>query len=154
MIEGHHYQNAYVTRDLARAVDAFQARADVRFKAGYEGPMPVTTAADGPGTMECKLAFLWVGDLQYEFIEPVSGAVDIYRHALPDDDRLVFHHVAMRVPDWADFRARVAQQSLPVVQHGEAGPLTFLYLDARPQLGHYLEYTCMPDQMWRAQGGR
>ena len=34
MIEGHHHQNAYVTRDLARAVDAFQARADVRFQGG------------------------------------------------------------------------------------------------------------------------
>ena len=76
--------------------------------------MPVTTAGGGPATMECKLALLWVGDLQYEFIEPVCGAV------APDGDRLVFQHVAMRAPDWADFRARVAQQSLPVVQHGEA----------------------------------
>ena len=153
MIEGAHYQNAYVTRNLVKAVAAFKACADLRFEAGYDGPMPVTTAA-GPGIMECKLAFLWVGDLQYEFIEPVAGAIGIYRDALPDDDSPVFHHVAMRVPDWADFRARVARQSLPLVQHGEAGPLSFLYLDARASLGHYLEYTCMPEEMWRAQGGR
>ena len=154
MIEGGHYQNAYVTRDVAKAAAAFKARADVRMESHFDGSLPVVGATGETGLMACRIAFLWVGDLQYELIEPVSGAVAIYRDALPPGDGLVFHHVGMRVPDWAAFEARVARQKLPVAHRGEAGPLRFLYLDARPLLGHYLEYVAMPDEMWSASGGR
>ena len=65
-----------------------------------------------------KLAFIWVGDLQYELIQPISGAVDVYRDALPADDGLQFHHICMRVGDWDEFRPRGRQPALPVVLEG------------------------------------
>lgn len=151
MIEGVHFQNAYVTRNLDKAVAAFESSADIRYR--FLSEMPVTTTA-GTGITVCRIAFLWVGDLQYEFIELVSGPIDVYREALPADDAPVFHHICMRVPDWADFRARVDRQPWPVVLEGEAGALRFLYLDARPMLGHHVEYIAMPDEVWRATGGR
>ena len=153
MLLGRHYQNAYVTRDLNAARDSLKARAEIRLEAGYEGPAALKTPS-GPAVMELKLAFLWVGDLQMELIEPVGGQVDFYRDFLPDDASLRFHHACMRVDDWEDFRAKVDAQPYPLVFEGEAGPLKFLYLDARRDLGHYLEYTHMPDAVWEGMGGR
>ena len=100
-----------------------------------------------------KLAFIWIDGLQYELIQPVSGLVDIYSDALPDDDGLKFHHICTRVDDWADFRARVDQQDLPVVLEGGGDLLKFLYLDARKLVGHYLEYVWMTPERWASMGG-
>jgi hypothetical protein len=72
---------------------------------------------------------------------------------LPEDDGLQFHHICMRVPDWDEFRARVNEQPFPVVLEGGSESLRFLYLDARPFLGHYLEYTWMRDEVWTQMGG-
>jgi hypothetical protein len=153
MIEGQHYQNAYVTRDIEAAARAFRKHAQIRQEIYYETTMQVMSPA-GPRIMHNKLTFLWVEDLQYELIEPVAGLEDIYGPALPADNALGFHHKCMRVSNWDDFRSRVDRQPFPLVFEGEAGPLKFLYLDARPLLGHYLEYTWMPDEMWTATGGR
>lgn len=153
MLEGHHYQNAYVTRNMDQAIKKFEAHADIRQLIQTEVTVDVWTPK-GNGTQTNKLAFLWVGDLQYELIEPVAGDVDIYRDALPNDDKPKFHHICMRVNDWQDFRARVDQQPFPVVLEGGSDALRFLYLDARDFLGHYLEYTCMTDERWGQMGGR
>jgi hypothetical protein len=152
MLEGHHFQNAYVTRDIDKWVSIFEKRARVDRVLRYEGTMPVTTP-DGPATQTNKLAFIWVGDLQYELIQPVGGAVDLYEAGLPDGDGLAFHHVCMRVADWEEFRPRVRRQPFPVVLEGERDGLRFLYLDAREFLGHYLEYTWMTDERWTQMGG-
>jgi hypothetical protein len=152
MIEGYHYQNAYVTRNIDKWVGTFSARAKVDKVLRYEGTTPVVTPA-GKATQTNKLAFIWVGDLQYELIEPVGGAVDLYRDALPAGDALQFHHICMRVDDWDDFRRRVDKQSYPVVLEGGGDALRFLYLDAREFLGHYLEYTWMTSERWTQMGG-
>jgi hypothetical protein len=153
MLEGYHYQNAYVTRDVEKSVEVFQQRAKVDRVLTYEGSTPVTTP-DGAGIQTNKLAFIWIGDLQYELIQPVSGSVRIYSDALPADDGLRFHHICMRVADWDEFRARVERQPYPVVLEGGNEKLRFLYLDARPFLGHYLEYTWMTDERWAQMGGQ
>jgi hypothetical protein len=153
MLEGHHFQNAYVTRDIDKWVAAFKERAKIDTLMQYEGTTEVTTVS-GRGTQTNKLAFIWVGDMQYELIQPVSGDVALYADALPADDALRFHHICMRVDDWDDFRARVDQQPYPVVLEGGNELLRFLYLDARPFLGHYLEYVWMTDERWTQMGGR
>ncbi len=153
IIEGKHFQNAYITRNIDKAIADFQAQADVRKILQYEGTTEVTTPA-GRGTQTNKLAFIWVDDLQYEFIQPGPGIVDIYRNELPADDSLKFHHICMRVDDWDGFRARVEDQPFPVVLEGGGDALRFLYLDARRLLGHYLEYTWMNEERWAQVGGR
>lgn len=152
MLEGHHFQNAYVTRDVDKWVDTFKKRAAVDRVMTYEGSTPVKLR-EGAGIQTNKLAFVWVGDLQYELIQPVSGDVGIYKDALPADDGLQFHHVCMRIPEWESFRARVDQQPYPVVLEGGNEKLRFLYLDARAFLGHYIEYTWMTDERWTQMGG-
>lgn len=155
MITGRHYQNAYVTRNVDKAVAEFKERADVRSLFEIEVPVELWTP-QGTGTGVQKLAFVWVGDLNYELIEPKEGdALAIYRDALPDDDRLVFHHVCHVVDDWAELEARVAAQPYPVaIKGGTPGVLQFLYLDTREWLGHYTEYVWMVPERWAAMGGR
>jgi hypothetical protein len=145
-----HYQNAYVTADIDRAIEAMKAKygigdADIL---RTEATTPVwTPSGSGPNTS--KLAFIWVGKLQYELIEPISGPSDLYSAAVARDQLMRFHHVAMRVMDWDAFRAEVDRKGWPVAISGEGGNgLKFLYLDARDTLGHYLEYVYAPPQMW------
>ena len=153
MLEGRHYQNAYITRDINKAVDAFRTRGGVQNARIFEAAVEVQTPA-GRGMAVSKLSFIWIDNLQYELIQPVSGLVDVYRDALPADDSLKFHHICMRVDDWPEFRARVGQQSFPVVLEGGSEHLRFLYLDAREFLGHYLEYVWMTPERWMQLGGR
>jgi len=152
MIEGIHFQNAYITRDVSKWIDVFKAQADVRKLLTHEGSVDLWTPA-GLVTQTTKLAFIWVGDLQFELIQPISGA-DIYSEALPNDDGLKFHHICNRVADWDSFRARVDKQSYPVVLERGGDALRFLYLDTRAFLGHYIEYVWMTDERWAQLGGR
>ena len=153
MIEGRHFQNAYLTRNLRSAIELFEARADIRKLLQFEATTEVMTPS-GPGICTNKLAFIWIGDFQYELIEPVSGSVTLYLEQLPADDSLRFHHVCMRVDDWSEFRARVDRQPYPVAIEGGNDALRFLYLDAREFLGHYLEYVWMTPERWTQVGGR
>lgn len=153
MIEGYHFQNAYITRDIEKAIDAFRSRSGVAEVMSMEVTTQVWTPK-GSGAATNKLAFIWIDNLQYELIQPVSGLVDVYSDALPDDDSMKFHHVNMRVPDWDDFRGRVEKAGYPVVFEGGGDLLKFLYLDARDFVGHYLEYVWMTDERWKAMGGR
>lgn len=144
----NHYQNAYVTRDLDGALEIFRTRHGFdgfrRMEVSYE----LTTRA-GRGTASVKLALGWIGDVQYEIIEPVSGLIEVYQERLSDESPLRFHHVCMRVPDWTEFRARVDQERFPVaMEGGTPGHLLWLYLDARDTLGHYLEYCWMTPERW------
>lgn len=152
MLEGHHYQNAYITRDRDKWIDHFNRTAKVDKVLTHEGTTPVMTP-DGPGEQTCKLGFVWVGDLQYELIQPIGGDVGIYSDVLPEDDGLKFHHVCMRVNDWDDFRARAAAGAHPIVLEGGHDHLRFLYLDMRDTLGHYCEFTWMRDAVWESMGG-
>lgn len=152
LLEGH-YQNAYVTRDLEQALAIFSTRYGVQGAKSFQAEVEVTTPA-GKGIAVNKIAFIWIGNLQYELIEPVSGPVDLYREALPEQG-LRFHHICMRSHDWDATLAEVERQKLPIVYRGDTSSgLKFIYADARDTLGHYLEFTWVPPAVWTAMGGR
>jgi hypothetical protein len=150
----NHFQNAYITRDLDQALQLFRTKYGFdgfkRFDVSYELRTP---AARGMATV--KLALGWIGGLQYELIQPVSGMTDVYREGLPDRYPLRFHHVCMRVHgDWNEFRAGLDRDKRPVaIEGGTPGHLLWVYVDARDTLGHYLEYTWMTPERWAAIGG-
>ena len=154
IVDGHHYQNAYVTRDIEKATAELTARADVRLISQIEAENEVH-GPDGVRTQVNKYAFIWVGDLQYELIEPVVLAAPMFEVMLPDRDLVRFHHVCTRVADWDEMRRQVDAGPHPLVFEGTGGAgLKFLFLDARATLGHFLEYTWMTDEMWAMSGGR
>ena len=148
MLEGLHYQNAYVCDDIAAGIDVFRGRG-LRHE-----PMviPVDHTVDTPGgpkRIACRICFIWIDNLQYELIEVIDDQVGMYANC-QGSGPLRFHHVCMRVPDWDDFRARVDGQDFPLVMERDLGAsqLRFLYLDARAVFGHYLEYTWMSGAQW------
>jgi hypothetical protein len=155
MTIGKHFQNAYVTRNVAAAVVEFRRHADVRLAIEFETPVQVWTP-QGEGQGLQKLAFVWVEDLNYELIEPRDGDVlAIFRDALPADDGLAFHHVCHKVDDWDEAWAKIAALPFPVVlKGGTPGMLQFAYVDTRPWLGHYTEYVWMVPDRWNGIGGR
>ncbi len=147
----HHYQNAYITHDLGRALAVFKAKYNFdRFKEIEVTQKLTVRGKQGEATV--KLALGWIGDLQYELIQPVSGLVDVYTDDLRSKYALEFHHVCMRVKDnWAEFRAGLDRDECPVVMEGGTpGHLQFVYVDARDTLGHYLEYCWMTPERWAA----
>ncbi|GFE79811.1 hypothetical protein GCM10011487_18110 [Steroidobacter agaridevorans] len=151
----NHYQNAYITRDLDVAIEQFRTRHGFDGFQRYEISYELRTRA-GLATASIKLALGWIGNLQYELIQPVAGAVDVYTAELPERSTLRFHHVAMRVKDdWNGFRAEVERRKLPVIMEGGApGQSQWLYIDARDTVGHYLEYCYMTPERWLQLGGR
>lgn len=152
MLEGRHYQNAYVTRDIDKWIEHFKATAKIDQIFSYEGAQKLIYP-DG-GEQVSKLAFIWIGGLQYELIQPIGGNLTLYSEALPEGNGLQFHHICMRIDDWDEFRARVDQQDLPIAIEGDTGGLKFLYLDARATLGHYLEYVWTTEERWAQMGWR
>lgn len=153
MFVGHHYQNAYVVDDMGAAIETFRARAAIGDVRSF-GIEQMLWTPSGIKRVVSKLAFIWIGDLQYELIEVVSDESGIYANFADNGGGLHFHHICMRVPDWEPFRAAVAAQDLPVVleRANEGDQLKFLYLDGRSLCGHYLEYVWMTDERWRQLG--
>ena len=149
-LQGHHFQNAYITRDIEKGLATF-AQWGVEPFLRHEADIEIQTPS-GPARLANRIAFLWVDNLQYELIQPVSGYVDFYTNELPADDSMRFHHVCSRVEDWDAFRAGIDESSL--VLEGGHDHLRFCYIDARDTVGHYLEFNWMVPEMWKAIGGR
>ena len=152
LLEGH-YQNAYVTRDIEKSLATFRTLYGVQETKHFQTEIEVKTPA-GSAIIVNELSFIWIGNLQYELIEPVSGAVDIYREALPEQG-MRLHHVCMRTFDWERTIAELDRHKLQIVLEGNTSTgLKFVYADARATLGHYLEFVWMPQALWTAMGRR
>jgi hypothetical protein len=149
MLLGHHFQNAYVCDNLEAGIDQFRGRGLLKEPYVIEVDQPIDTP-NGELINSIRLCFIWIGDVQYELIQPVSDPLGVYDNCLSNGGPLRFHHICMRVPDWADFRAAVDKQDLPFVFERDMGvdKLKFLYLDGRKVFGHYLEYVWMTDEAW------
>ena len=155
-----HMQNAYVTHDIDKAVELVSDRYGVTEWQRLNPDMVVRTVT-GDRPMVVRVASAWVGGLNLEIIEPVSGYVDHYATMLPADrhDPVPrFHHISLRRDDEAEMRREIAALGLPLAFEGpisirDAIPsLVFVYLDARASLGHYLEFTWKSPEAWQFVG--
>jgi hypothetical protein len=149
-----HYQNAYVTHDLDRAMAGISERYGAKDWIVFEPDMILKTP-EGEKASSVRAALAWVGGLQIELIEPVSGHLDHYLPFLPadrTDPSPRFHHMAVRRDDQAAMRAEIDRLGLPLAFEGEVPGLVFIYLDARPSLGHFLEYVWASPEGWEMIG--
>jgi hypothetical protein len=149
-----HYQNAYVTHDLDRATARIAERHGASGFHAFDAQMILRTPA-GEEPAHMRVALGWVGALQIELIQPVSGAVDAYAAYLPadgSDPSLRLHHIAVRRDDLEAMRQEIRSSSLPLVFESEAAGLVCALLDARESLGHYLEYVWATPEGWNLVG--
>ncbi|KMS59177.1 hypothetical protein V474_08120 [Novosphingobium barchaimii LL02] len=153
MLEGIHYQNAYICDNIEAGIDLLRGRGMTKEPVIIPVDQTVLTAS-GPKRQKGRICFIWIGELQYELIENEIDEVGIYANCLSNGGPLRFHHICFRVPDWEEFRSRVDAQDFPIAMERDVtrepeGGLKFLYLDARKVFGHYIEYTWMPEPMWQ-----
>lgn len=149
-----HFQNAYITHDIEKAiaiVDRHYGKLDyIRID-----PDMVLQTPQGEKASSVRVALGWIDTLQIELIQPVSGFVDHYSHVLPADKsnaRLNFHHICVRREDLDAMQAEIDALGMPrAFEAGYPGG-HFVYVDARETLGHYLEYAWATPESWAWQG--
>jgi hypothetical protein len=143
------YQHAYVTNDITRAKTQFADRWGVHSFVEFESALDLTTPR-GIEHARLRIALAFVGQLQIELIQPLSGpGARIYQQPLPTSGyQVIWHHFAYRLPRepdaWPRFRKTVGNADYPIAIEGQVesdyGKVHFLYLDTHAELGHYSEY--------------
>jgi hypothetical protein len=149
-----HFQNAYVTHDLDRAMELTGPSLGLRDFRVFDAGMLLKTPS-GEKASTVRVALAWTGGLQIELIQPVSGYLDPYLSVLPDDPKDAvprFHHIAVRRDGLAEMRREVENLGLPRSFESGGPGLTCLFLDARQRLGHYFEFVFATSAGWQMLG--
>lgn len=155
-----HFQNAYVTHNLDKAIEIFSNQYGIERFDRFDPDMIVKTTA-GEKPLCVRVASFWVGGLNIEVIEPVSGYVDHYVSMLPANRSDAVprpHHLSFRRDDQQSMRDDIAKLRLPLAFEGPLSiknpipNLIFVYLDARATLGHYIELTWKSREGWALVG--
>lgn len=142
-----HHQIAYVTNDMAYALNVFAQDFGVsRFYPLITGEEPVPA-----GGVRIKAALANVNGTEIELIQPLGDGENLFSNALPKDDpkfTLVLHHVCIRITggieNWERHRSSIDETAHRVAMEGSYGDfLRILYTDERSRLGHYLEHLWM-----------
>lgn len=140
-----YYQFAYVTNDFGRAIDVLREQHGMGpFQELRDLELPT-----GPSRLAVgHFAVAFKGGLQFEVIEPLAQDIGIYAGLVPEEGfGMAFHHLGRCFFALDDYRAALAtaraQWAMPIDYEAFGG--FFAYADARPHLGHYLEFFCFPD---------
>jgi 4-hydroxyphenylpyruvate dioxygenase-like putative hemolysin len=90
-----------------------------------------------PSPARAKLAFIQMGQVSIELIEPVGGP-STWKDFLDQHGEGV-HHIAFQVKDTPKVVAGLNEKQIPLVQQGDYTGGMYSYLDSAPQLGVILE---------------
>lgn len=118
-------------------------------------PEMIVKTPEGDKPQRVAVAAAWAGGLQYELIQPVSGFIAPFTEYLPADPTDAtprLHHISLRRESMDAIEAEMAELDLPLVSQGGIPDLIYTYLDARPYLGHYLEYVWASEAGWTMVG--
>lgn len=137
LLHNEHFQIAYVTNDVARAMDIFRSRFGVgAFRAS-------DTALPGGTTISIRSA--WVGGMMYEICCGTGPRMELYTDWAPPDGEFVlrFHHFGYLVPDeraWDALEREIVRGGWTVRTRSDI-PDFFrgCYVEV-PELGHFLEF--------------
>ena len=148
---GHITQLAYVTNDFDRALSVFRERHNVpKFLEMRDIDLPTR----GDVTAHLHFGFAIVDDIQIELIQPLGGADETYRSGLTGQAfQIKFHHVCQQLSSLRqleEVRAEAGRTGRVISLWGSyQGVATYLYLDERSSVGHFLEYIYYDPEFWR-----
>ncbi|MCJ2178283.1 hypothetical protein [Novosphingobium album (ex Hu et al. 2023)] len=150
---GDHYgqlvQMSYITRDMDAAVAHTEAEMGISGLSRGEAEIEVLSYGQ-KRPLIVKSAIANLGTRQFEIIQPVSGAIEIYTDAVDLSGHILnFHHIGIAVPgaysEWERLLREVETSGDEFAYLFPAIPspddkLCFCYVDTRLRLGHYTEY--------------
>jgi len=136
-------QVAYTTTDIDRAMSEFGNREGVH---DYLQMRDTRLEVGSNRYAVVHFALAWVGAIQIELIQPLSGECDTYRWELPSTgyaSRL--HHLAHLIEHPWQFDSLVTEiesRHMEVALQGSAfeGNIRYIYTDHRSTLGHFVEH--------------
>lgn len=142
-------QLAWVTTDVDRAVEVFkneQGIDDIGVYKNFE-----LQVAEGPPLI-IDVGLCYVGDLQFEIIQPVSGPTQLYSRYLPSHGEfaLKFHHICSELSSLEEYDRvleNYRQSGVTIEVDGQlSGGGLFFYADTRSTVDHYQEYVLLDDE--------
>ena len=136
LLLAEHFQMAYVTTDMERALDLFKTRFGIQSFRRLEGQM----AAGG----HIRAEFAWVGTVMYEVICASGPGSDLYMDRLPRGDgfHLKHHHLGFLLrsrEEWDAILAKAGEIGWSIPYRSDNPLVEVCFVDAT-ELGHYLEY--------------
>ncbi|HYP64012.1 MAG TPA: VOC family protein [Acidocella sp.] len=131
-----HFQIAYNTNDMDRAIALFGERYGIKKFQKLEGPTPQGG--------KIRMYIAWAGGVMYELIWGEGPGTEIFQVGLPKDEFAIRpHHLGYHVADEAAWNAVLAdiERSGRKILHNTHVPgfLRAIIVD-QPELGHFLEY--------------
>jgi len=142
-------QMSYITRDMDAAVAHCKTELGITGFDRSESEIEVLSFGT-KRKLAVRAAIVNYGLNQFEIIEPVSGATEIYTDEVDLSRHILnFHHVAIGVPgDYADWEklladVRASGDEFAYLFPAEPDPdskIAFCYVDTRKRIGHYTEY--------------
>lgn len=143
------FQMSYITRDLEAAMAHAREHMGVEHFDTTDAEVEVLSYGK-LRPLKIRAAFANIGRNQFEIIEPVSGAIEIYTDEVDLTKHILnFHHIAIAVrgtiDDWRALLAEVRASGdefayLLPVEASDDDKFCFCYVDTRKRIGHYTEY--------------
>jgi len=136
------FQIAYVTADMDKALALFDREQGIKKFLVYESTTPVDKKGN---TATLKVAMAYVGDVQVEILQPVSGMTQVWKAKVPAPPGIVRHHhmgySAASLEELHALRDFHAKNGHGIAwEGGIEGVAEGLYIDTYDTLGHYQEY--------------
>jgi len=134
-------QVGIIVRDIEQKLDSYCAifglekRPDVTITAPVEQAHTVYKGESTPA--RAKLAFINMGQVSIELIEPVDGPSTWQEFLDRHGDGV--HHIAFNIQDTPRVVSFLNGFDIPTAQQGEYTGGMYTYLDSTPQLGVILE---------------
>jgi hypothetical protein len=150
VVSGPIIQTAWVVPDVAATESHLSALAGIRHWTRLNdirfGPDSCTYRG-APGDFTAHISMAYVGDMQLEVIEPVTGE-SIYSEFLERTGGGL-HHLCWEVDDLDAALAEAAAAEMPALQSGDmaGGSIRFAYLDGAAHGVPYVELAQLDDGM-------
>jgi hypothetical protein len=136
LFRNDHFQIAYNTTDMDRAVALFARRFGIKEFRRLEGPL----SAGGKVRMEIA----WAGGVMYELIWAEGAGSDVFRAGLPTDGfAMRVHHLGYHVPSaaaWDAVQRDVQKENLKILHSTNVSGFLKAIIVEDTDLGHFLEY--------------
>lgn len=137
LLMNEHYQIAYVTNDIQKAVSVFRNRFGISDFRTSDNDLP-----DG-GTVSIRA--VWIGNMMYELCSGTGPGMELYTDWAPANGDFVlrFHHFGYLVEsdaDWLALEEEIGRGAWKVRTKSDIpGFFRGCYVEV-PELGHFLEF--------------